>query len=281
MSLCYCTNAYDVVKTSCVFEKGSCHLFLPLKIFRQLCLNLQDALVVSVKHGLWEGKTFLCKAWLSPIDSVEIDATVYIQQKNLSHAERLQVKKLDSSEICFLSSVRLLISRDNSITLALKEYLKQQNILLFTGCRNFVKYRSETIPIDVLLESGKIAGRITKDTNIICFDETDPSQSSFATYDGDVLNKGIVPCHRETFWKIKEIMDSLSLKSTSSLAVPNVVGLLLSGPPGVGKTSTVRMVAHYYSVPFFEFHGNEIHRYEYLGQAEETLRNLFGNARQG
>lgn len=61
------------------------------------------------------------------------------------------------------------------------------------------------------------------------------------------------------------------------LAMPK--GILLTGPPGTGKTTLARAVAGESRVPFFAISGASVFR-KYVGESEATIRNLFTVARR-
>jgi proteasome-associated ATPase len=89
---------------------------------------------------------------------------------------------------------------------------------------------------------------------------------------------------------IEEITDELNLHFFNPELVRQhrlemIRGVLLSGAPGVGKTSVAKALANYVS----NLHGTEvaflhvrpgIHRSMWYGQSEENVRNIFRQARQ-
>jgi hypothetical protein len=305
-----CFDEYVPVPSNDILHQASCHILLPWKIFHRLALSLEDVVLISVSKGLYEGKSFIGRAWLSPINAVQWDPTVYVEQKSSPSVNvGWELTQYDPSELASVDLAFVNITTNNPIAKSFMEYLLVQripvvfnvstlfcslfliNYLVFQTV-NYVRFRSEVIELYAASsETPTRVGEFSRTTKIIYLDQIMNVSVKHHLFSSDTLHwqsKGWRSYHKKTFDTICEFFDS-------SLEYGYVQGILLCGPSGSGKTCTVsingycrtkhlflkvRMAASYSNVPLFEFQGKNVNAFEYFGQAEQSLRTLFSSARK-
>ncbi|XP_057738710.1 calmodulin-interacting protein 111 isoform X2 [Arachis stenosperma] len=78
---------------------------------------------------------------------------------------------------------------------------------------------------------------------------------------------------------LKDIISSSVKDALSSFGLRITRGVLLHGPPGIGKTSLAQLCAHDVGVNFFQINGPEIVT-QYFGESEQALHEVFDSAIQ-
>lgn len=273
-----CFDEYVPVPSNDILHQASCHILLPWKIFHRLALSLEDVVLISVSKGLYEGKSFIGRAWLSPINAVQWDPTVYVEQKSSPSVNvGWELTQYDPSELASVDLAFVNITTNNPIAKSFMEYLLVQRIPVVFNTVNYVRFRSEVIELYAASsETPTRVGEFSRTTKIIYLDQIMNVSVKHHLFSSDTLHwqsKGWRSYHKKPFDTICEFFDS-------SLEYGYVQGILLCGPSGSGKTCTVRMAASYSNVPLFEFQGKNVNAFEYFGQAEQSLRTLFSSARK-
>ncbi|GJQ13544.1 hypothetical protein GpartN1_g5335.t1 [Galdieria partita] len=280
----FCGNEYSPLPTVSTLQQGSCHVLIPKKIFKELALKLEDVVTISIFRGFNEGKTFVGRAWLSDLDEMEWDPTVYVESDTCYRMNKSwELTQYDSSEVTagFLAVIHII--RSNPVAKSFLDYLIGQRVPVLLNSVNYIQFRSETIQVDIVSSesSKKQAGEFSNATQLVWFDQ----MTEFARHQlvpSNPLacgNQGWLSCHEKTFREICKFFET-SVEDDVLMDFINVQGMLLCGPSGIGKTYTVRLAAKYCSVPLFELQGKDLNTFEYFGQAEQTLRKLFSDAKR-
>ncbi|GJD07499.1 Cell division cycle protein 48 homolog AF_1297 [Galdieria sulphuraria] len=278
------SNEYLPVPSVSTLQRGSCHVLIPKKMFQRLALNLEDVVTISIFRGCNEGKTFVGRAWLSHLDEVEWDPTVYVKKETTCPLNsNWELTQYDSSEVAAVCLAVVHITSSNPFAKSFVDYLIGQRISVVFNSVNYIQFRSETIQIDIFpSETSKTqVGEFSKVTRFIWLDQT----TKLSRHRLVSLNpltwqyRGWYSCHEKTFRKICEFFETTAEENALNGFI-DVQGILLCGPSGVGKTCTVRMAAKYCSVPFFELQGKDLSTFEYFGQAEQALKKLFFDAKR-
>ncbi|KAG0225382.1 hypothetical protein BGW42_004452 [Actinomortierella wolfii] len=140
-----------------------------------------------------------------------------------------------------------------------------------------------TIPEDVpvLVNKGTIVSIVSEQGNdILTGTESQPSTTSTTSIPGNTTPTTL-PGLEKAFQALLEVVSYPLLYShyIQALNIECPKGVLLYGPPGVGKTYLVATVAQYCRARMITIHGPEIFG-PYVGESEEKLRQKFEQAQR-
>lgn len=99
---------------------------------------------------------------------------------------------------------------------------------------------------------------------------TDPE--TVLTWDDLILNSRT----KRELRQMQRMLEQPDLAHTLGVQTPT--GILLKGPPGTGKTTIARILAHEAKCQFFAISPADIHQM-YVGESEKRVRDLFARAR--
>ncbi len=156
-------------------------------------------------------------------------------------------------------------------------YIKKKLIdyPLVEGDTVFVPVLNQSIPF--LVVSTKPSGVVvlTPETNLILLDRPiEPNKIPRVTYED-------IGGMKEIIQRVRELVE-LPLKHPEifkRLGIEPPKGILLYGPPGVGKTLLAKAIANEASARFIAINGPEIMS-KYYGESEQRLREIFEEAKK-
>jgi transitional endoplasmic reticulum ATPase len=99
-----------------------------------------------------------------------------------------------------------------------------------------------------------------------------PADETYQTWDDLVLN----PKTKRELRQMQLMLEKPDL--ARELGVQSPTGILLKGPPGTGKTTIARILAHEAKCNFHAITPADIHQM-YVGESEKRVRDLFAKAR--
>lgn len=103
-------------------------------------------------------------------------------------------------------------------------------------------------------------------------DNKESNPSSPATWEDLVLN----PKTKRELYQMQLVLERPDM--ASELGVQPPTGILLKGPPGTGKTTIARVLAHQAKCAFFSITPADINQM-YVGESEKRVKELFARAR--
>ncbi|CAH1255026.1 SPATA5L1 [Branchiostoma lanceolatum] len=271
-------------------DAGSQRCRLGPELMMKLGLNIVDHVKLSLGHS-----ELLCKAWprqdlaegILQADQFvyrEVDKR-YVAEKfiNENCVEKVEVGKLLRADIAVVVAGGLnnAVVKDKSL---LEAYIGQKllNVAVFRNCTVSYANKSSLDNIAYVLvrdvecaDSEQCAGYITKKTEfnvleVIRLEQYNQRQQSSGISLGALQRQATV---------LKEAI-SLPLmypQTFHKLCINRPMGVLLLGPPGVGKTSLVRTVAAECHAHLVALNGPDVFG-PHPGESEENLRRIFQEA---
>ena len=216
--------------------------------------------------------------YLSKIKELEMK----IKEKQLNFM-RLQAQRNDLNDkvIKLKDEIRHLLKGSNSVAEVIKVLSKETVLVKTSSDGKYIVRLDKNIKIEDLRANIRVTLGDKMKINRILPSRVDPLVSLMrvekvpdSTYDS-------VGGLDEQIKEIREVIE-LPIKHPEvfeALGISQPKGVIMYGPPGIGKTLLARAVAHHTDCTFIRVSGNELVQ-KYIGEGARLVRELFVMARQ-
>jgi transitional endoplasmic reticulum ATPase len=207
------------------------------------------------------------------LDIIRMDG---LTRKNagVSIGDKVIVRKADvqPATVVKLAPANFSITVDMGFTNYVRKRL--MNIPIVEGDTVMVPVLNQPIPFVVVQTKPAGVVMITHSTEIVILDKPVESRIPRVTYED-------IGGMKEIIQKVRELVE-LPLKHPElfkHLGIEPPKGILLYGPPGVGKTLLAKAIANETNAYFIAINGPEIMS-KYYGESEQRLREIFETAKK-